>query len=338
MKKIIAAAIAVVAFAAIIILSTKTKAEKVEAPVRMDNTVAAEGKVELMPGFEVEIGSELEGRIAEFPVREGDTVRKGDIIARMESGDIQARLGEAQAALTVAGSRLKEVASGAREEEVKSAAAVLESARADLEYERTSLMRHKELFKKGIISKDALDEKEKVVKNSEANVKKAEEEKRLLEKGPRPETIKFNEDAVKRAGAEAEYCRKLLDKSLIAAPISGKVIRKYMEAGECATKDRALAAIADVGKIWVNAEVDETDIGKIRLGDPVDVRCDAFPGSVFPGEVKEISDYAGIRKVKPNDQAKNMDMKVVEVKIRLKTACPIKSSMTVDVKIKPGSS
>jgi len=335
MKKIIAGAAVVIALAALIILSTKSKAEKIESPAHKDNAVAAEGKVELMPGFEVEIGSELEGKIAEFPVREGDTVRKGDTIARMESGDIQARLGEAQAALAVAGSRLREVASGAREEEVNSATAVLESARADIEYERTSFMRFRELYQKGIISKDALDEKDKVVKNSEAKVKKAEEEKRLLEKGPRRETIKFNEDAVKRAGAEVEYCQKLLDKTLITAPISGKVIRKYMEAGECATKNRALATIADIGKTWVNAEVDETDIGKIRLGDPAEVRCDAFPGSAFPGEVKVISDYAGIRKVKPNDQAKNMDMKVVEVKIRLKSACPIKSSMTVDVKIKP---
>ncbi|HBH60644.1 MAG TPA: hypothetical protein DDX85_02650 [Nitrospiraceae bacterium] len=302
--------------------------------------VAAEGRVEAMEGFEVEVGSEIDGKIAEFFVEEGDLVEKGNLIARMESRDIEAKLKEAAAELEVARSRLKEVASGAREEEIKKATAALAAAAADMEFAKMSLQRNKELFSEGLITREVLDEKEMTLTVAEARVKEAEEEERLLKKGPKQETLKLNEDAVKSAAANVEYVKKVLEKTVITAPISGKVIRKYLQAGEMLSKEMliSLVAIADVEKIWINAEVDETDIGRINIGDPVEVKSDAYPGQVFNAEVREISDYVGTRKVKPNNPAKNMDMKVVQVKIAIKDKTPFRLGMTVDVRIIPHGS
>lgn len=335
MKKSIVAAASIIVVAVIFLFLSKPRADKEGNTAPQEIYAAAEGKVEIMPGFEVEIGSELEGKIAEFPVKEGDPVKTGMLIARMENRDIQAKLRESEAELAVSRSKLKEILSGSRKEEIESAAAVLESALADLEYERASLVRYRELYGKGAVARESLDEKERNAKNAEARAKKASEEKRLLESGPKIETVKLHEDAVKKAEATAEYYRSLLDKTLITAPISGKIIRKYLEAGESVTKERALAAIADIERVRVNAEVDETDIGAIRPGDPVEVSSDAFPGKLFRGAVEDVSDYAGVRKVKPNNQARNLDMKIVEVKITLNEKTPLKPGMTVDVKIKP---
>ncbi len=335
MKRFVGFAVFILTVVSVFVFWPKQKKVEDADAAALERYVAAEGKVELMPGFEVEVGSELEGKIAEFPVREGDLVNKGDLIARMENGDIRARLKEAEAELAVAKSKLEEVASGARAEEINSSRAALQDCLADLEFAESSLVRFEELYRKGAISKEALDEKEKDMKNAKARVNKASEYVKLLKEGPREETLRLHKDEVKRAEANVEYCNRLLDKSLITSPISGKVIRKYLEAGESATKEKALAAIADTGKTWVNAEVDETDIGLIRVGDTVEVSCDAFPGRLFPGRVEKISDYAGIRKVKPNNQWRNLDMKVVEVKVGLKDESPLKPSMTVDVRIKP---
>jgi multidrug resistance efflux pump len=335
MKKKTAAALGVLALLLGILFLLKPAAEdQVTAPVR-PRLVAAEGKVEVRPGFEVELGSEVEGKIAEFPLKEGDQVTKGEVIARMENRDIQARLRGAEAGLAAARARLKEIAAGARAEEIKSAGAVLEKCQADCEFAEASLHRYRGLFARGIVSKQIFDDKERQAKTARALVTKAVEEKRLLEKGPRPETLRVQEDLVQRAEAQAEYWRRLLDKTLITAPISGKLIRKYLDAGESATKERALAAIADLDKIWVNAEVDETDIGLIRPGDPVEVKNDAFPDKPILGEVEEIADYAGPRKVRPNNQARNLDMKVVQVKVRLPAKTYLKPGLTVEVKIKP---
>ncbi|TAL23103.1 MAG: HlyD family secretion protein [Nitrospirae bacterium] len=299
--------------------------------------VAAEGKMEVMPGFEVEVGSELDGKIAEFFVKEGYSVKKGALIARLENKDIQAKLNEAKAELSVSKSKLKEVASGAREEEIKKAKAALEAAIADKEMAEKEFKRYEELFKEGFVPKSALDEKERILKVAAAGVKEADEEKKLLEKGPKQETLKLNEDTVKRAEATVEYFEKLLEKTAITAPISGKIIRRYLHKGEMISKEMntSLVAIADLDNTWINAEVDETDAAKINIGYPVEVKSDAYPGSVFEGEVAEISDYIGARKIRPNNLAKNTDMKIIQVKIKLKGENSFKPGMTVDVRIMP---
>lgn len=315
------------------------KEPKIEgmASVGSSQYVAAEGKVEAMPGLEVEVGSELDGKIADFFVEEGDDIRKDELIARLENRDIQAKLREAETELTVAKARLKEVASGAREEEIKRATAILEGALADMEMAEKEFGRYEQLLKKGVIPKSLLDEKERAYKVAKAKVKGAEEEKRLLEKGPKRETLELHEDSVKRAEAAVEYYKMVLGKTFITAPISGKVIRKYLQKGEMVSKEAqaSLVAIADMGRIRINAEVDETDVERVRTGIPVEITSSAYPDKVFEGVVQEISDYVGPRKVKPNNPVKNLDMKVVQVKIELKEKTPFRLGMSVDVKIVP---
>lgn len=297
--------------------------------------VAAEGKVEALPGLEVEIGSELTARVEKMLVRENDSVTKGQLIAQLNNRDIQARLNEAQSELAVARAKLREVASGARKEEIQKAAATLERAASELALARKEYDRHQNLYRRSLIAAASLDESENTLQVAAARVKEAEEEKRLLEKGPKPETVKFYENSVQRAAASVDYHRKLLDKTFITAPISGKVIRRYLDEGEIIMPEVALAAIADVDKVRINAEIDETDIGRFALGDAVEVTSSAYPGKVFRGEVVEIADYIGARKIRPDNPAVNLGLKVVQVKIGLMEKTPLKLGMTVDVRILP---
>lgn len=299
--------------------------------------VAAEGKVEVMDNYRAEVGSELDGRIAEFPVEEGDEVKKGDIIARLDNRDIIARLSEAEAELSVSRSKLREVASGAREEEIKKAKAALESAIADKEFASESLHRYKLLLKEGFTTQEIVDEKEKSLKVAIARVKEAQEELQLLEKGPKAETIQYLQDNVKRASASVEYYRQILNKTLITAPVSGKIIRKYLQKGEVISREMntPLVAIADLQKLWINAEVDETDIGRFKVGDKAKISSDAYPNKIFHGKVYKISDYVGSRAFKPNNTSRNIDMKVIQVKILLEDIAYFKPGMTVDIKILP---
>lgn len=82
--------------------------------------------------------------------------------------------------------------------------------------------------------------------------------------------------------------------------------------------------------------MDETDSGRVKVGDPVDITSDAYRGTVFRGRVKQISDYAGARKIRPSNPAVNLGLKVVQVKIELFEKTPLKLGMTVDVKIASG--
>lgn len=250
---------------------------------RLKRYVAAEGKVETLPGLDVEVGSEIGGVIGSFSVREGDMVAKGALIAELRGGDIAARLNEAESAL--------------------------KRAVSELELAQTRLGRLSALYNGGFISQSELDDAERTFNVTKARLGEAE--------------------------AGADYYKRLLEKTKIRSPIAGKVIHKYLEEGESVGTDTPLVAVADLSSVRINAEVDETDIGRVHVGGTAEVTSDAYPGEVFSGRVVEISDYVGVRSVKPNNPAKNVDMKVVEVRVGLEGRTPLKLGMTVDVKIMP---
>ncbi len=299
--------------------------------------VAAEGKVEARPGFDVNVGTgQLNGKVEQILVKEGETVKAGQVVAVLQNEDARARVAAAQQDLSVARSKLREVASGARKEEILAAAAALAGAKAARDEAQRLLQRYAELYRQGMVSPAALDDRERAFRTAQAGVEEAFQRKKLLEAGPKPETLAVYRDQVTQAEAELEYSRKLLDLTIVRAPISGVVIQRYLAEGEGVTPEIPILDIADLDKTWVNAEVDETDGGKIRAGDSVEITSEAYPGRTFRGRIERIADYAGVRKIRPSNPAVNLGLKVVQVKIALLEKTPLKLGMTVDVKIAPG--
>lgn len=298
--------------------------------------VAAEGKVEAMPGFDVDLGTgELSGRIAKILVKEGDPVSQGQVVAVLENEDLEAQVKQSEQELTVARSRLTELESGARKEEIAVAAASLDGAGARLEEARYRLKRNRELLAQRLVSQADVDATEAAFKTARAAVKDAEERKKLLEAGPKPETVQLYREQVRLAQTALDYNRKRLDKTNIRSPIDGTVIERYLDEGEGVTPEIPIVAIADLNKVWINAEVDETDVGKIRVGNKVQISSNAYPGTQYKGTIREIAQYAGARKIRPSNPAVNLGLKIVQVKIELPQPTPLRLGMTVDVKIIP---
>lgn len=309
-----------------------------EAPLRLAY-VAAEGKVEAMTGFDVDLGTgELNGRIARILVKEGDPVRKGQVVAVLVNEDLQAQVTQTEQELTVARARLVELESGARKEEILEAGARLEGAIARLLEARNELRRNRELHQQHMISQSTLDAADAAFKVARSAVDEAAQRKKLLEEGPKSETVQLYRNQVQLAEAGLDYARMRLDKTIIRSPIEGTVIERYLDEGEGVTPEIPILAIADLSKVWINAEVDETDAGRIRLGDSAKVTSDAYPGMTFKGSIREIADYAGARTIRPKDPAVNLGLKVLQVKIEVQEPMPLRLGMTVDVKIVPGGS
>jgi multidrug resistance efflux pump len=193
------------------------------------------------------------------------------------------------------------------------------------------------LNKEGVIPTATFEEKQRELEVARSHLKEAEQKKILLELGPKRETIAVQETSVQQAAAAKQYLERLLEKTIVTAPISGKIIHKYLHDGEVVYTEnpQPFVTIADTGNIRISAEVDETDIGRIHIGDAVEIRSDAYPGVTLRGEVQEIADYVGSRQIMPNNTAKNLDLKVVQAKISLPPGSPLKLGMTVDVRIIP---
>lgn len=306
------------------------------APLRLAY-VAAEGKLDTRPGFDVDVGiGELNGSIARIFVKVGDQVRKGQTVVMLENTDLKAQVVQGEQELVVARTRLAEVEAGARKEEILAAAARLAGAEARLEEAGLQFRRNRELRQQGAIPQAPFDAAEATFKAAQAAVAEAAQQKKLLEAGPKPETVRLYRDQVKLAETTLDYYRRRLDKTNIRSPIDGTIIERYLDEGEGVTPEIPILAIADLSKVWINAEVDETDIGRIHLGDTARVTSNAYPGQIFQGSVSEIADYAGVRKIRPSNPAVNLGLKVVQVKITLKEPTPLRLGMTVDVKITQG--
>lgn len=119
----------------------------------------------------------------------------------------------------------------------------------------------------------------------------------------------------------------------VTAPIPGKVIRKFVEDGEFARAGAPLMTVADLSKIIVRAEVDQTDISFLKVGQPASITADGFAGRSFTGTVLEMGQSVGVRKVRHEDPSKIQDRKVLETKIEMKNASELKLGMTVEVKV-----
>ena len=299
--------------------------------------ISAEGKLEARPGAEMDVGSAMTARIERFLVNEGDHVDKGQVIAVLDSKDLAARLRQAEAELAVAKAKRDEVAAGARDEEIKQAQAELQRAQSEQVQAEKEFQRIGQLRKDNFVSQATLDKAESVYKVTTAKVAEADEHLRLLQSGPSRETLALHEAQVSQAMANVHYVRSLLDKTRIVSPIGGVLIERYLDVGEVVMPEKPIAAIADTSQLRINAEVDETDAGRLHLGDPVEVTAYAYPGKVYRGRVEEIADYVGKREIKPNNPAVNLGLKIIQVKIALLEDTPLKLGMTVDVRITPAS-
>ena len=192
---------------------------------------------------------------------------------------------------------------------LRQAEAALQRARAERAQARTELNRTRELHESRFMSQAALDNANSAYKVATAKVAEAE--------------------------ADVRYIRSLLDKTRVLAPIGGTLVERYLDVGEIAMPEKPLAHIADMGQLRINAEVDETDAGRLQLGDPVQISAYAYPGKVYKGRVEEIASYVGKREIKPNNPAVNLGLKIIQVKIAFEEANPLRLGMTVDVRIIP---
>lgn len=135
------------------------------------------------------------------------------------------------------------------------------------------------------------------------------------------------------AGAEVERLQAELAKTRIVAPIDGVVIAKHVHTGETVDAGAALVEIADLRRVRIEAEVDEFDAGRVRLGAPVTVRAEGFDGSSWQGRVEEIPDAVSARRLKPQDPGRPQDTRVLIVKVALAEPTPLRLGQRVEVEL-----
>jgi ABC exporter DevB family membrane fusion protein len=294
--------------------------------------VAAAGRVEPV-SEEMRLGFDISGKIREVLVEEGDTVAKGQAVARLVDDDIQARLAQAQSNVQALKAALDKTIAGARSMERAEAEQAFREARHVMHNAQQEYERRAKLVAQGVISREEADrfEKDFLVAQQEAN--RARERYHLVDDPTREEDVRRAEAEYAQAQAQLQEAQAFVDKALIHSPIDGVVLRKHRRAGEMVSTnfDTPVVTVGDVSTLRVRADVDEKDVAKVKVGQRAYAVADAYGGQRFEGKVIRIARMLGRKNVRTDDPAERMDTKVLETLIEFAPGTSIPVGMRMDV-------
>lgn len=296
---------------------------------------AARGRVEGATSQEIKLASRVVGRLKEVMVSDGDPVHKGQVVAVLENDDLKARVDEAQANLERAQAVLQRLLNGARPEERSAARAEMEEAQAAAENARQNYERAQQLFREGgIVSRSALDQAQRDWKMGQAKLESARERYKLIMAPPRTEDVQAAKADVDLARARLAQAEDNYENTFVRSPVAGVVIKRNMNPGESISYEslfQPIVSVADITRLMVRAEVDETDIGKVQIGQRADIRCEAYPAQTFYGRIVRISGGLGKKKIQTDNPTEKIDTDILETFVEVDPGSPLRVGLRVDV-------
>ncbi|HPS78725.1 MAG TPA: efflux RND transporter periplasmic adaptor subunit [Thermoanaerobaculaceae bacterium] len=266
-------------------------------------TIHASGHIE---ATEVRLAAKIGGRLAELPFQEGDAVKAGDTVARLEAVDLQNELARATAELAVADARLALLEAGTRREDLDRVAAEAARIEAELDAARVDQRRLEGLADRGTATEKARDDARTRVILLERGLAATRAEVAKAKAGPRPQEIAQARAQRDAAAALAATARQKLADTSVSAPRDGVITQRATEPGEVLAPGSLLAILTDVARPWLTVYVDEPSLSHVRIGDPVTVRVDgrkeAFTGSV--ALVAKVAEFTPKNVQTPEERAK----------------------------------
>jgi len=285
---------------------------------------------------EINIGVEVGGRVARIAVEEGDRVTTGQVLATLENGDYRAAVASAAARLADAKAALLRVRTGARLDERREVTAAVAQAEAVLAQATVEATRRAGLAAEGVIAREESDRAARDRAVAAARLQELEARRTLVHDGPRAEDHAQAEAAVALAAAALREAEARLAKTEIRSPIDGVVLRRDVRTGESVSPERqatALFTVADVSRLRVRVEVDETDVAKVGPGAPGWVSASAFGDRRFPGRVIRIGQSLGRKQLFTEEPRERVDTKVLEVLLELEPDARLPIGLRVDATI-----
>jgi len=323
------------------LLSSSAHAQTVSSPHQW--AASATGRVEPKYG-EVRISGQVAGKIVEVLADTNDKVEAGDLLVRVDDADIYAKLNAAAAEVGVRmREREEEPATGLALDRQKAGDAVADAERKVFAARETfdAALRARKIA--GSDDKDAaakVEETRKAVEDAKTELTDARA--KLVEVDAKPDMPLETrlESSLALARSDLSSAEIALERTRVRAPSSGTVLNMLAKPGETAvpSPDSALVVFGDLSSLRLRAEVEERDAAKVRVGQKVIVKADAFPDREFTGTVTSISQSLGAPRIATRGPRRPNDVEVVEVMVELDGHPPLFTGMRVDAFFKLDSS
>lgn len=295
---------------------------------------------------DININSQIPGKVKEVKIKEGDNVKKGDVLLIVDSDTLAAQQSQVKAQIETANSQLnaakaaRDAASakfelaqnGARPEEI-------DQAKAGYDLAKVTCDRLKVLFEEGSIPKSDMD-------NAETQLQLAKDKYDIAQSGARQEDIKAAKAQVDQANASAEAVQGQIkqaqaalegvnvniNNATVVAPEDGVVTQLNVKAGELVSTGMPLVVVTDVNKPSILCNVRETDLSKVNLDQEVSVKISAYKDEVFKGKVVKINKNADFAVKRATNDNGEFDILSYGVKVELSDMeKPLRSGMTAFV-------
>ena len=224
----------------------------------------------------------VQSRIVELPFDEGQWVKTGTVLARVDSSDYAQQAVIARAALTAQRRQL-----AVAQDNVEAAKKTIVSDEADLELKQLQFNRAQDLWTRGAGTTEARDEASAALKQSTAALARDKALEATAEAN-----VSLAEANAQSAEASVGMADIVLGYTTLFAPFDGVILVRQAELGEVAVPGSPVVTMADIDHVWLRAYVNEPDIGKVRFGEAVTVTTDTYPGKKYQGRIGFISSSA----------------------------------------------
>ena len=240
----------------------------------------------------VNLAFDDEGRIAEMTASEGSKVRKGQLLARLDTRRLELSRNAASAEVATQRARVEELEAGTRPEEIHKLEAELEAARVRASNAERNFHRIRNLETKDLASPQQLDDARTAAEAAAADARAVDAALALARAGPRQEDIAAAKATLVALEAKRALAERNLEDASLHAPSESIVQSRILEPGDMASPQRPVYTLALTEPLWARVYVSEPALGKVRPGMPAEVTSDSFPDKSYPGWVGYISPSA----------------------------------------------
>lgn len=300
----------------------KNKRNEEAIPVQVTRVKKEPMRIEIstvgtvLPLQEVVLTPKLAGKIEKIFVKEGDFVKAGDILVRLDQTDFLLALRQAEAALGTARANLANLLAGTRVEKIEQAKAAVHQAEANLTNMEKEYQRMKQLATIGAVAQRQLDTALAQYESAMAQVKQAKEQLDMLKKGATEEETEIARAQVTQAEAGVAVAKKNLEDTIMKAPFSCLITARYVDEGvQVYTAPKTdILKLTDICRVKVEVPVSERDFLRVRIGTPAEIKLDALPGEIFQGGVTRITP-----EIDPISRNFNAQVEIPNPNLRLKS-------------------
>ncbi len=264
----------------------------------------------------IDVASKIAGRVESLLVHEGDTVKKGQVVATLISREMDAKLEQARALMDTASARRLMAINGTRPKEKEAAYKLYLQAKSQYDLLGKTWERISRLYEQNVVSMQERDQVFAQYTAAQNNMDAAKARYDLALEGARPEDVSAADSAYRQAANAYKEALAYHDELKLTSPIDGEVMKRIVRSGEIAAAGYPVITLVDLSDVWIVLQLREDRLPAVSMGKSLKGRVPALGNKEYDFKVSYIAPMADFATWRPTNQKGDFDLKTFEIHLR----------------------